>query len=90
MPIDGPASKKQRISHYRKDIVNQDTNIGARSKYNSNSYPMPMSDDNLDMLNYRRDLVHNSRDSAINNMNSRSRDISMDMDSSMRSSSYYG
>lgn len=31
---DGPASKKQRISHYRKDIVNhQDTNISARSKY---------------------------------------------------------
>ncbi|XP_055316484.1 RNA polymerase II elongation factor Ell isoform X2 [Sitodiplosis mosellana] len=32
--MDGPASKKQRISHYRKEIVNhQDTNIGARSKY---------------------------------------------------------
>lgn len=31
---DGPTSKKQRISHYRKDIANhQDTNIGARSKY---------------------------------------------------------
>lgn len=31
---DYPTSKKQRISHYRKDIVNhQDINIGARSKY---------------------------------------------------------
>lgn len=84
---DGPTSKKQRISHYRKDIVNQDTNTNARSKYNSNGYPI-CSDDNLDMLNYRRDLV--TKESAI--MNSRSRDItniSMD-ESSMRSSSYYG
>lgn len=47
------------------------------------------SDDNMDMLNYRRDLVHDSRESAIN-MNSRSRDMSMEMDTSMRSSSYYG
>lgn len=31
---DYPTSKKQRISHYRKDIVgHQDINIGARSKY---------------------------------------------------------
>jgi len=75
---DGPASKKQRISHYRKDIANhQDTNIGARSKYHD------FDDVNMDMLNYRRDLVHDTRESAMS-LKSRSRD-----EPSMRSS-YYG
>ncbi|XP_031638993.1 RNA polymerase II elongation factor ELL2 [Contarinia nasturtii] len=67
-----PTSKKQRISHYRKDIVNhQDTNIGARSKYHD-------FDDNMDM--YRRDL--DTRESSMS-MKSRSRD-----EPSMRSSFY--
>lgn len=84
---DGPTSKKQRISHYRKEIVNQDSNIGARSKYNANSYSFG-SDDNLDMMHYRRDLANDAKESAM--LNARSRDMSMDDSSMLRSSSYYG
>lgn len=84
---DGPIGKKQRISHYRKEIVNQDTNASARSKYNTNGYAFG-SDDNLDMMHYRRDLGHDTKESAI--MNNRSRDLSLDDSSMLRSSSYYG
>lgn len=74
---DGPTSKKQRISHFRKDVVNHDN---TRSKYNS-SCPI-ISDDNMEMLNYRRNHLVESRD-----LNARSRESD---DISMRSSSYYG
>lgn len=76
---DGPTSKKQRISHFRKDVVNQDN---TRSKFNS-SYPI-ISDDNMEMVNFRRNLVE-SRESA--NLNPRSRETD---DIPIRSSNYYG
>lgn len=76
--LDGPLIKKQRISHFKKDVVNQDNN--TRSKLHS-TCPL-YSDDNPAIFNYRRNLI-DSREST--NLNSRSRDVD-----DMRSSNYYG
>lgn len=72
----GPATKKQRISHYKKDVVNHDNNRFDETHVNPSKQ---MSYDNC-----RRNNVVDSRDSA--NLNPRSREND---DLPMRSSSYY-
>lgn len=73
---DGPTSKKQRISHCRKEPVNHDN---TRSEQNS-VCPVNCDDDNFKMFNYRRSMTE-SRD-----LNPRTRESD---DILMRSSSYY-
>lgn len=72
----GPTSKKQRISHFKKDVVNIDNN---RLDFNS---CVQLQCDNLKFLNRRRNVL-DSRDSA--NLNPRSREY----DVPIRSSSHY-
>jgi hypothetical protein len=72
----GPASKKQRISHFKKDVVNHDNN---RLDLVSS---LPLPSDNLKLLTRRR---IDSRDSA--NLNPRSREYD---GIPMRSSTLYG
>lgn len=74
----GPTSKKQRISHFKKDVVNNDNN---RLDFNS---CVQLQCDNLKFLNRRRNVL-DSRDSA--NLNPRSREYD---GIPMRSSSHYG
>ncbi|XP_037024926.1 RNA polymerase II elongation factor ELL2 isoform X2 [Bradysia coprophila] len=74
-PDSGPSSKKQRISHFKKDVV--DSN---RSDYNS---CVQLQCDNLKLLNRRRNVL-DSRDAA--NLNPRSREYD---GIPMRSSSHY-
>lgn len=73
----GPPSKKQRISHFKKDVVNDDNN---RLDLNSS---VQLQCDNLKFLNRRRNVL-DSRDSA--NLNPRSREYD---GIPMRSSSHY-
>lgn len=78
--LDGPIIKKQRISHFKKDVVNQDN---ARSDLKRHIEMVPNNEYSIDM-NCRRSLV-DSRESA--NLNARSRDPD---ELSIRSSNYYG
>lgn len=72
----GPTSKKQRISHFKKDVVNNDNN---RLDYNTSVQMC----DNYSSLNRRRNVL-DSRDSA--NLNPRSREY----DAIPIRSSHYG
>lgn len=82
--LDGPLIKKQRISHYKKEVVNQDNN--TRSTKMHSTCPLYNSDDNPAILHYRRSLVDTRE--TVNNLNSRARG---DVDElPMRSSNYYG
>lgn len=71
----GPAPKKQRISHFKKDVVDNN-----RLDFNSS---VQLQCDNLKFINRRRNVL-DSRDSA--NLNPRSREY----EGQMRSSSLYG
>lgn len=71
----GPSSKKQRISHFKKEVVEN-----HRSDYNES---VQVQCDNLKLFNRRRNVL-DSRDSA--NLNPRSREYD---GIPMRSSSHY-
>lgn len=74
---DGPTHKKQRISHFKKEVIH-DNRLDI-------IYSMPPSNDNQRSLNHRQTVV-DSRDSA--NLNPRSRERHDDLP--ICSSNYYG
>lgn len=84
--LDGPLIKKQRISHFKKDAVNQDSNVSTRSARAPSDYTMCNNDDNTTILQCRRS--HGEAREAVSSSTLRTRVEVEDLP--MRSSNYYG
>lgn len=82
--LDGPIIKKQRISHFKKDVVNQDN---ARSDLKRHIEMVPNNDYSID-INCRRSLVDSRESANLNNVRSREPELRDEL--AIRSSNYYG